>query len=63
VPGPGSASADDGNDTAVVNSVNGLVRAFEAYEALGFDDLIVGLRPPTKRSLDLLATALGNRGD
>jgi hypothetical protein len=39
-------------------SIEDLARAVDAYEALGFDDLIVGLRPQTKRSLDRLADAL-----
>jgi hypothetical protein len=30
----------------------------EAYEALAVDELIVGLRPPTERSLERLATPL-----
>jgi hypothetical protein len=39
-------------------STDTLARAIDAYEALGFDDLIVGLRPQTKRSIDRLAEAL-----
>ena len=39
-------------------SVDELARAIDAYEQLGFDDLIVQLAPKTTRSLDRLAEAL-----
>jgi hypothetical protein len=39
-------------------SVDELARAIDAYERLGFDDLIVQLAPKTTRSLDRLAEAL-----
>jgi alkanesulfonate monooxygenase SsuD/methylene tetrahydromethanopterin reductase-like flavin-dependent oxidoreductase (luciferase family) len=39
-------------------SVDQLARAIDAYEQLGFDDLIVQLEPKTTRSLDRLAEAL-----
>jgi alkanesulfonate monooxygenase SsuD/methylene tetrahydromethanopterin reductase-like flavin-dependent oxidoreductase (luciferase family) len=39
-------------------SVDELARAIDAYERLGFDDLIVQLEPKTTRSLDRLAEAL-----
>jgi alkanesulfonate monooxygenase SsuD/methylene tetrahydromethanopterin reductase-like flavin-dependent oxidoreductase (luciferase family) len=39
-------------------SVDQLARAIDAYERLGFDDLIVQLEPKTTRSLDRLAEAL-----
>jgi probable F420-dependent oxidoreductase len=35
-----------------------LARAIESYDALGFDDVIVGLEPMTERSLDRLGEAL-----
>ena len=35
-----------------------LARAIDAYEQLGFDDLILQLEPKTTRSLDHLAEAL-----
>jgi alkanesulfonate monooxygenase SsuD/methylene tetrahydromethanopterin reductase-like flavin-dependent oxidoreductase (luciferase family) len=38
-------------------SIDGVARAINTYEAVGFDDVIVGLRPQTKRSLDCLAEA------
>jgi alkanesulfonate monooxygenase SsuD/methylene tetrahydromethanopterin reductase-like flavin-dependent oxidoreductase (luciferase family) len=56
---PAVASTDDGTDKAITGSVDALVEAMGAYQALTFDDLILGLRPPTRRSLDRLATALG----
>jgi alkanesulfonate monooxygenase SsuD/methylene tetrahydromethanopterin reductase-like flavin-dependent oxidoreductase (luciferase family) len=43
---------------AVGGSVDELARAIDAYERLGFDDLIVQLAPKTTRSLDRLAQAL-----
>jgi alkanesulfonate monooxygenase SsuD/methylene tetrahydromethanopterin reductase-like flavin-dependent oxidoreductase (luciferase family) len=55
------ADADDRTDTAIPSSVEALVEAVDAYEELAFDDLIIGLRPPTMRSLDQLATALRER--
>lgn len=58
---PEYATTHDGSNTAIAGSVEALSEAITAYEALAFDDLIVGLRPPTKRSLDRLATALRNR--
>jgi FMNH2-dependent dimethyl sulfone monooxygenase len=39
-------------------SVDELARAIDAYERLGFDDIIVQLAPMTTRSLDRLAQAL-----
>jgi alkanesulfonate monooxygenase SsuD/methylene tetrahydromethanopterin reductase-like flavin-dependent oxidoreductase (luciferase family) len=39
-------------------SVDELARAIDAYEQLGFDDLIVQLEPKTTRSLDRLAQAV-----
>jgi len=58
---PERVRATDGNNAAIASSVDALAEAIDAYEALGVDDLIVGLRPPTKRSLDRLATALRTR--
>jgi alkanesulfonate monooxygenase SsuD/methylene tetrahydromethanopterin reductase-like flavin-dependent oxidoreductase (luciferase family) len=48
----------DVEESGLAASTDALARAIEVYEALGFDDLIVGLRPQTKRSLDRLAEAL-----
>jgi alkanesulfonate monooxygenase SsuD/methylene tetrahydromethanopterin reductase-like flavin-dependent oxidoreductase (luciferase family) len=48
----------DVGESGLVASSDALARAVDAYEGLGFDDLIVGLRPQTKRSLDCLAEAL-----
>jgi alkanesulfonate monooxygenase SsuD/methylene tetrahydromethanopterin reductase-like flavin-dependent oxidoreductase (luciferase family) len=39
-------------------SVDELARAIDAYERLGFDDLLLQLEPKTTRSLDRLAEAL-----
>jgi hypothetical protein len=39
-------------------SVDELAWAIDAYEQLGFDDLIIQLEPKTARSLDRLAEAL-----
>jgi probable F420-dependent oxidoreductase len=39
-------------------TVGELARAIDAYEVLGFDDVIVGLEPMTEQSLDGLAAAL-----
>jgi len=58
---PEYAGAESRNSTVIANSVGALAEAIDAYEELAFDDLIVGLRPPTKRSLERLATALQNR--
>jgi alkanesulfonate monooxygenase SsuD/methylene tetrahydromethanopterin reductase-like flavin-dependent oxidoreductase (luciferase family) len=38
-----------------------LAQVLEEYEALGFDDVIVGLEPPAERSLDQLAEDIGLR--
>jgi hypothetical protein len=35
----------------------------EGYRRLGIDDLIIGLRPVTVRSIDRLAEALAVRGE
>jgi alkanesulfonate monooxygenase SsuD/methylene tetrahydromethanopterin reductase-like flavin-dependent oxidoreductase (luciferase family) len=48
----------DVGESGLAASTDALARAIEVYEALGFDDLIVGLRPQTKRSLEHLAEAL-----
>ncbi len=56
-----AANTDGPTDTAIFSSVDALVEAISAYEALAFDDLIIGLRPPTRRLLDQLATALQQR--
>jgi hypothetical protein len=45
----------------VAGSVQELARAIDAFEALGFDDVVVGLEPNTERSLDRLAQALADR--
>jgi len=39
-------------------AVDQLARVIDAYEQLGFDDLILQLEPKTTRSLDRLAEAL-----
>jgi alkanesulfonate monooxygenase SsuD/methylene tetrahydromethanopterin reductase-like flavin-dependent oxidoreductase (luciferase family) len=54
---PDTTGPDDLGE-AVGGSVDELARAIDAYERLGFDDLIVQLAPKTTRSLDRLAEAL-----
>jgi hypothetical protein len=51
-------TTSDGGELGLAASTDALARAIETYEAVGFDDLIVGLRPQTKRSLDRLGEAL-----
>jgi alkanesulfonate monooxygenase SsuD/methylene tetrahydromethanopterin reductase-like flavin-dependent oxidoreductase (luciferase family) len=53
-------ATDPGEDLgeAFGGSVDELARAIDAYQQLGFDDLIVQLAPKTTRSLDRLAEAL-----
>jgi alkanesulfonate monooxygenase SsuD/methylene tetrahydromethanopterin reductase-like flavin-dependent oxidoreductase (luciferase family) len=48
----------DNEDVAFRGSVDELARAIDAYDVLGFDDVIVVLQPMTERSLDRLAEAL-----
>jgi alkanesulfonate monooxygenase SsuD/methylene tetrahydromethanopterin reductase-like flavin-dependent oxidoreductase (luciferase family) len=55
---PGVTDADEAVHPAFAGSVDGLARAIDAYVGLGFDDLIAGLEPMTKRSLDRLANAV-----
>jgi alkanesulfonate monooxygenase SsuD/methylene tetrahydromethanopterin reductase-like flavin-dependent oxidoreductase (luciferase family) len=55
------AKTDDTSQRTIDGSADALADAIDAYEALGFDDLIVGLRPPTRRLLDQLGAALRNR--
>jgi alkanesulfonate monooxygenase SsuD/methylene tetrahydromethanopterin reductase-like flavin-dependent oxidoreductase (luciferase family) len=57
-----TTASDEPDDVAFEGSVDDLARAIDAYELLGFDDLIVGLEPMTERSLDRLAEALRLRG-
>ena len=54
------AATDPGGDLGegFGGSVDELAWAIDAYEQLGFDDLIVQLEPTTMRSLDRLAEAL-----
>ncbi len=55
---PPAAGEDDDAGAAGGGSIDELAQAIDAYEALGFDDVIVGLEPKTERSLDRLAEAL-----
>jgi alkanesulfonate monooxygenase SsuD/methylene tetrahydromethanopterin reductase-like flavin-dependent oxidoreductase (luciferase family) len=59
---PGATDPGGGLGGAFGGSVDQLARAIDAYEQLGFDDLIVQLAPKTTRSLDRLAEALQLRG-
>jgi alkanesulfonate monooxygenase SsuD/methylene tetrahydromethanopterin reductase-like flavin-dependent oxidoreductase (luciferase family) len=58
---PDGANTNDTSQRTIASSADAHSDAIDAYEALGFDDLIVGLRPPTRRLLDQLGAALGNR--
>jgi len=51
-------ASDEAGDLACAATFDELARMIDAYEALGFDDVIVGLEPMTKRSLDRLGEAL-----
>ncbi len=51
---PASASPDEGGGVAFGGSVDELAQAIDAHEALGFNDLIVGLESRTELSLDRL---------
>jgi alkanesulfonate monooxygenase SsuD/methylene tetrahydromethanopterin reductase-like flavin-dependent oxidoreductase (luciferase family) len=52
------ATFPDEADDLALRDVRELARAIDAYEQLGFDDVIVGLEPMSKRSLDRLGEAL-----
>ena len=58
---PAAAAAGGDLGAGFGGSVDELARAVDAYERLGFDDLIVQLEPKTTRSLDRLAEALALR--
>jgi probable F420-dependent oxidoreductase len=57
---PNVLGSDDGPVCA--GSVDELARAIDAYEVLGFDDVIAVLQPMTEQSLDRLAEASRLRG-
>jgi alkanesulfonate monooxygenase SsuD/methylene tetrahydromethanopterin reductase-like flavin-dependent oxidoreductase (luciferase family) len=59
---PDVSSPDDGDEVTFGGSVGELAQALDAYEVLGFDDVIVVLQPMTGRSLDRLAEARRLRG-
>jgi probable F420-dependent oxidoreductase len=59
---PDVTSSNNGDDLAFGGSVEELAHALDAYEVLGFDDVIVVLQPMTERSLDRLAEAVRLRG-
>ena len=59
---PEIADADDLDDECLSGTVDALARALDAYDELGFDDVIVNLDPKTERSLDRLARAMSLRG-
>jgi alkanesulfonate monooxygenase SsuD/methylene tetrahydromethanopterin reductase-like flavin-dependent oxidoreductase (luciferase family) len=50
------------SDNEFAGSVDDLARAIDAYEELGFDDIIFGLDPTTERSLDRVVEAMQVRG-
>ena len=53
-----ATASDEAADLACAATFDELPRMIDAYEALGFDDVIVGLEPMTERSLDRLGEAL-----
>ncbi len=53
-----ATASDEAGDLACGGTFEELARMIDAYEALGFDDVIVGLEPITERSLDRLVEAL-----
>jgi probable F420-dependent oxidoreductase len=55
---PDATTSGNGDDVAFAGSIDELARAIDAYQVLGFDDVIVVLQPMTGRSLDRLAKAL-----
>jgi alkanesulfonate monooxygenase SsuD/methylene tetrahydromethanopterin reductase-like flavin-dependent oxidoreductase (luciferase family) len=59
---PEAAGALDPDEDCLSGTVDELARALDAYDELGFDDVIVNLYPMTGRSLDRLAGALSLRG-
>ena len=59
---PQALAANTADGTVFTGSVDELARAIDAYEALGFDDLIVGLEPRTERSLNRLHEAVALSG-
>jgi alkanesulfonate monooxygenase SsuD/methylene tetrahydromethanopterin reductase-like flavin-dependent oxidoreductase (luciferase family) len=59
---PEVADAEDLDDDCLSGTVDELARALDAYDELGFDDVIVNLDPKTERSLDRLARAMSLRG-
>jgi alkanesulfonate monooxygenase SsuD/methylene tetrahydromethanopterin reductase-like flavin-dependent oxidoreductase (luciferase family) len=50
-----------GDIEAFAGSVDDLARVFDAYEELGFNDVILALDPTTERSLDRVAEAIERR--
>jgi probable F420-dependent oxidoreductase len=53
--------ASQEEDKSYSGSVDDLARAFDEYDALGIDDLIIGLQPMTEASIDRLVRAIGLR--
>jgi FMNH2-dependent dimethyl sulfone monooxygenase len=53
-----ATASDEADDLACGGTFDELPRMIDAYEALGFDDVIVGLEPMTDRSLDRLGEVL-----
>lgn len=51
----------DGDDASFSGSVEELAEAFDAYEVLGIDHLMIVLQPMTEASLQRLASALARR--
>jgi len=53
-----ATASDEADDLACAATFDELPRMIDAYEALGFNDVIIGLEPMTERSLDRLGEAV-----
>jgi FMNH2-dependent dimethyl sulfone monooxygenase len=51
----------ESDEETFAGSIDDLARAFDAYEALGFNDVILALDPTTEKSLDRVAEAVEMR--
>ncbi len=59
---PEAAGAENADEDCLSGTVDELARALDAYDEIGFDDVILNLAPKTERSLDRLAHAISLRG-
>lgn len=56
-----STAADDGDERSVGGSIDELARAFDGYDELGIEHLIVALDPMDEPAIERLASALARR--